>query len=362
MSRVAVVGSSPQLLVQAIRLADAGATVTVHEGNARLGGAWATTSFAGFHRVEVACHLLERDEVGYAVLRDLGVELAPMTPQPRTVLRPGMSHAYVAPLTAAAQLAFYPVARATRRRSLDRQGWQRRRSLAVKELVDSVVDRSPVLGLTGGAGQLIGALVDRCTERGIDIRESAPVEKIRCADDGITLTGNAGVESFDQVIISAAFAPERLVVDGVPTPRIVRRRTYVHRLLAMPAGSVAPHSYIRFPRDPVLQRCSLVTHSAIPGGDADADLLLVSVRCDERGAPLHDLETTLARLATHELIDDAKPAAEEVHVYVGANAEPALRRAIEGRCDIRVLDSFGDLTRALSAEAHASNAVPVVAP
>ncbi len=349
MSRVAVIGSSPQLLVEAVRRARAGADVVVLEGRDDLGGAWTTTDFAGYRRVEVACHLLERDACGYGVLTGLGVELAAMTPQPRTVLRPGHSNPYTAPLTAAAQLAYYPVARVRQRGRLSREAWQRRRRLATRELIDSVADRSPVLGLVGGAGALVDTLVRRVEEGGAELRAGVRVERLCVGDGRPRLELRDEVIDADEVVLSAAFEPSRLVVDGNAAEGPVRRRSYAHRLLALPSGSVTPHSYIRFPRDPVLQRCSDVTHAAVPDDPArPLDLLLVSVRCDDDGAPLHELDDVVGRLRRHGIIGDVSPSDHRLMRYQGRDGAATLRAAVEGHDTVSVLDSFGDLTRALA--------------
>ncbi|MEZ5244092.1 MAG: hypothetical protein R2707_03275 [Acidimicrobiales bacterium] len=350
MTRVAVVGSSPQLLVSAIRRARAGASVVVFEGRDRPGGAWTVTDFAGYERVEVACHLLERDADGYRVLRELGVSLAPMDPQPRTVLRPGLSRPYTSPVTATAQLAFYPVARTLHRTELTPGAWRRRRRLAMRELVDAVTDRSPVLGLVGGAGDLVDRLVATAEATDVEFRLLTKVDRVAVDRGETVVEADGALEVFDEVILSAAFDPGALVVDGHPTTGPVRRRSYAHRLLAMPAASITPHSYLRFPRDPVLQRCSDVTHAAVAAApEADAALLLVSVRCDDDGTPLHDTDETLARLRRHGVIGAGEPSAQRLFRYQGRDGAATLRAAAGPASPVVVLDSFGDLTRALAA-------------
>lgn len=355
MTRIAVVGSSPQLLVSAIRRARTGASVVVFEGREVLGGAWAVTEFAGFRRVEVACHLLERDAAGYRVLADLGVDLAPMEPQPRTILRPGVSRPYTAPLTAAAQLAFYPVARAMGRHDLTPAAWRQRRQLATRELVDAVTDRSPVLGLVGGAGDLVDTLVAAAEAAHVEFRLLTRVDRVAVDGGSAAVEADGALECFDEVVLSAAFAPEALVIDGRAASGPIRRRSYAHRLLAMPAGSTIPHSYLRFPRDPVLQRCSDVTHAAVPADDSThGTLLLVSVRCDDDGVPLHDTAAALDRLRRHGVVGAGEPRAEQVFRYQGRDGAATLRTAVGSDSPVVILESFGDLTRALAGELDAA--------
>lgn len=360
MSRAIVIGSSPLSLIDAIDLARTGWDVEVHEGRDRLGGAWAVTEFAGRSNVELACHLIEREDSAYRQLLELGVSLAPMDPQPEVRPRPGVRIGYASPWAATAQLAWYPIARTRSfvRGESDPASWRKRRRLHVKELRDSLRDRSPVMGVEGGAGALVSTLARRARAEGVVITVDSRVEMVEVDDAGAVSVMLDRPESPDLLVVPAALQPDRVRIGGGPLEGDMRTRSYAHWLLSFDRGSVTPHSYVRYAGDPVLQRSADVTTSAEPASLRAAEqILLASVRCDDRGAPTAPLDAVLDRLRAHGILaGGATPRAMECHRYQGRDASQVLLRGLVTNPRLRVLDSFGDLARTLVAR------VPVPAP
>lgn len=344
MSRYLVVGSSPLLLLDAGDLAAAGHEVEVIERAVVLGGAWATTDFHGFHGVEIGCHLLEREAAGYARLAAAGVELEPMLPAPMNVLRPGVRRSYVSPTAAALRLAYQPLSWARARGRGGPGEWRRRGRLAAKELRDAMVDPSPVLAPVGGAAAMVARLAERVTGAGGVIRTGVKVERLDFCD-GASSTIDGDTSVFDVAVVSSALDPALVTVDGRPVSGQLRTREYEHRVFALEAGTVEPHSYWRFSRDPVIQRSSLITANVEGGAHAPTvDLLLVSVRVD----PPIPTPAVIARLVEHGILESGvAPLAEKVVRYRGADANAALASALDGRRDAVVRRSFGDLTRSI---------------
>ncbi|MEM9464117.1 MAG: FAD-dependent oxidoreductase [Actinomycetota bacterium] len=342
--RVGILGSSPLALLDAIDAAASGHDVVVFEGTAGLGGAWGVTSFAGFVDVEIGCHLLERESAGYDRLRAAGVDLAPLDPQPMTALRPGLRQAYVSPIAAAARLAYQPVARVLRRSSATTVEWKRRVALAAKELRDAITDRSPVLGPVGGAGRMVATLATAARHAGAEIRTDTTVTQIDLSDAAPVVHTDQGAETFDLMIVTAACRPATVFVDGTPLDGPVRRRRFEHRLLALPTGSVRPHSYWRFPRDPLLQRSASITVNASRRSGDDHELVLVSVSPDAAAS----VEALVARLARHGLVEPGTtPIDHRVVDYTGVDAADTLVTALGHRRDVLVRRSYGDLTRSI---------------
>ena len=343
--KVAVIGSSPLALLDAVDAAAAGHDVTVFEATAGLGGAWGVTTFAGFADVEIGCHLLERESRGYRRLEAAGVELLPLDPQPVTALRPGLHQAYASPAVAGVRLAYQPVARALRPSSATPAEWKRRRALAAKEFRDALTDRSPVLGPVGGAGQMVASLSATARACGVQIRTETAVRFIDLSDRPPVVRLDKGSETFDRVVITAAYDPAGLLMDGSPVDGEVRRRRFEHRLLAMPADTVTAHSYWRFPRDAVLQRSSLITPNARrETADPGIELVLVSVVPDENPS-VADLLRCLARYGLIEA--NATPVDHRAIDYVGVDATDALEAALGRRHDVVVRRSYGDLIRSI---------------
>jgi hypothetical protein len=80
---VAIIGSSPLLLIQAIKDARAGKKVALFEADHNLGGLWRTETLPDGSLVECACHLIESFPGVYEILSDIsGMPFVDLEPQP----------------------------------------------------------------------------------------------------------------------------------------------------------------------------------------------------------------------------------------------------------------------------------------
>lgn len=90
-----VVGSSPMMVMQAIRLARAGRRVCLIERSSQLGGNWQTAKLRRDEVVEIACHLIEVFPGIYDLLENYsGVPFVPLRVQPIRVFRSGLRVSY----------------------------------------------------------------------------------------------------------------------------------------------------------------------------------------------------------------------------------------------------------------------------
>jgi hypothetical protein len=92
----AVIGSSPLMLMQAIKLARNGKSVVVLEAEESIGGLWRMAILPDGTRIECACHLIDDIPGAYEVLQDYsGVEFSQLEPQPQSTDTDGRIRSYV---------------------------------------------------------------------------------------------------------------------------------------------------------------------------------------------------------------------------------------------------------------------------
>lgn len=85
-----VIGSSPLLLIEALKFADNDKRVLLIEENEDLGGSWKLIKLPNGSVIEDACHLLEWYHRGYDVLaKRTGCKFVPMDPSPQQLNRSG---------------------------------------------------------------------------------------------------------------------------------------------------------------------------------------------------------------------------------------------------------------------------------
>lgn len=83
MKHVAIIGSSPIMMLEAIHLANIGKKVTIIEKNPELGGAWKTFSHKQYKNIELGCHIWEYNQSSYSFIENnLDVELEQLLPDP----------------------------------------------------------------------------------------------------------------------------------------------------------------------------------------------------------------------------------------------------------------------------------------
>ena len=72
---LAIVGTSPMLLLEALNAAIGGSSVIIVDKSRNLGGAWQSPDIVGMAGVEIGCHYIEPIEPVYGLLANLGVVL-----------------------------------------------------------------------------------------------------------------------------------------------------------------------------------------------------------------------------------------------------------------------------------------------
>ena len=358
MGDIAVVGTSPVLLLEAAVRARAGSSVTVFTSGRPFGGAWWVDEQAGFSRIETACHLLEADPVGYEVLRSVpGVELTRMTPTPKVHIGRGQVLRYGSPPATAAIAAIGVPAVA-------RAGWRNGREIgpaagfsAARASASTRVAQSrnelrarhrDILYPVGGAGTLLDGLRQLVTGEGVEF-DDRRIEHIEADADRATVTIENEQRVFRQVVVSSGYNG---TIGRGATGRTRRSndtatdtsRRHDQLLLVIPTSAHRALSYERFMTDPILLRASDVTSSAIASDvQQGTSLLMLGLRQPA------DPEQVIGPLCHQGILTEpVQPEFALTYTHTSRDRADELLAATTGTA-VTVVPTFGDLSRSLRA-------------
>lgn len=353
MGDIAVIGTSPVLILEAAAHARAGHDVVVFSNRQPFGGAWWVDSQDGMTGIETACHLLEADEVGYAVLNSLpGVELLPMDPHPLVHLGYGRSLRYgSAPATAAVAAIGVP--------AIARAGWRGSRSDGPVAGVEAA-RASASVRLTHARNELNSRGLQISYPRGgaatmlEGLRQSLVVEGVHLSDgqvshidvsnaDRCTLLVDGELQTFSQAVVSSGYSG---TIDSRAQdrrqPGQTAGRQHDHLLLVVPTELVRPLSYDRFVSDPVLLRASSLAGSVNDTtGRSDRTPLMLGTR---RPA---EADQVIGPLVTHGLLlEPVEPELVVAYTHISRDRAKELETASNGTA-VDFVPTFGDLSRSL---------------
>lgn len=264
------IGTSPLMLIRAIRLAEAGRRVVLADRAATPGGGWAAPGLLGLERVEIGAHLLENRP---SLVRGLEVDLGvPMQADPCTSLIKGRR----APM-ALTRAAFHAAiaARALARGEADKA--RRAMRSAWRTAMDSM---HPYKYPQGGASSLLERLGQRFAGAGGVIRHGLEVQEIRVEDGLMTcVTGEGVVTPRLALISSRAWAP--VLIDGVAEPVDVEHGMCWNAVLRVAGAGGPTFSYVEILGDPLLKRVRDIGAFARPRAPPGERLLVVQYRQDQ---------------------------------------------------------------------------------
>src|SRR5262245_52278750 len=355
-----VVGSSPVQLANAAMQAQAGHQVEVVEALATLGGAWTTTEFDGWSRVETACHLLEPIAEVYDFLQSgLGIDLDPMDPPPRTWLNARLSVPYgsrrAAAWSAAGAGARGVVSTAHAPRGA-RSAQLGRSAQALRHYLGMSIQRDPgpFRYFSGGVAGAMDRLRHLLDDRAVPVSLNAAVTRLRLSEAGAVVTIDGQDQAVDRVVLSSGV--RNLVVDheGVRHTIAGSGGRHFHLLLAVRSGLARPLSYHHFTRNNLIRRITDVTHAAVPGPSANPGdrLILVNLKSQRTAQPQPPppVERVLEFLVARPILEpDAHIGATKWVTFESSDATDQLLGLVKDRvARIVFTPTFGDLTGALS--------------
>ncbi len=269
-SSALIMGSSPIMMCVAIRLAESGWRVEIHDERHRPGGAWSTMEAFGHRNIEPAVHLLENRPAVYRHLVDsLGVELQPeFRPEGRIGRRRLGFHAARTSMFGAVGL------KALRRGDLNRA------TIAGRSFVRSVRHLpTPFMYPPGGSSLLVKTLTERLDHLGVLLRLDSRIDScaLRSGIPGVEcVTGNER-RCFDRLVLSSRSHP-RLTADGeslsFDTSRTEVRTILLHLAIPRPLE----FGYVELMGDPDLTRVRNVGRFAQPTVPNDRAILALQIR------------------------------------------------------------------------------------
>lgn len=292
---VVVIGSSPIMLCQAIRLSRHGRQVTILDSASDIGGAWSIGSMLGYDDVEEAVHLLENRSQTHSILRDdMGVPLTAETEAS------GLLGSRSTSLRLARMLSFVgSAARALGRRDLPRairgarSSFQALRHWSV-----------PFVYPPNGARQILDSLRQTCDQEAINLDFGRTIRRLEI-DRGLKTVRAVCDDStrvFRTAVISSR-AHAEIHMDGVEVERrldVGLTRSLVLHCEADSADAVP--GYVEVLGDSILRRVRNIGRFATPNPPAGRVLLCVQIRERNRELPRSNPRLTTERVM-RRLID-----------------------------------------------------------
>lgn len=264
--RAVVVGTSPSMLIQALRLAETGDEVTIVDRAPVIGGAWSAPPLLGLTSVECGVHLLENRPQFYAALERLGIELEeddrcttlwrgrPLAMAPARVLL----HAMVA-------------ANALRRGKFDSF-----RRTAVSAVRSAFQLRTPFRYPSTGCRAIHDTLTRNLAAYGIVPMLNTQINSID-VDDGVRCSTSGGPILADRIVLGSRAHAPLIINKREMHPPLERNRTATLIILGEDARRI-PFTYVELLRHPHLKRVRDVTPFCLPRSGADAFVLAVQLR------------------------------------------------------------------------------------
>lgn len=277
-----VVGSSPLLLLQALRLAEGGSHVCIVDKERSFGGAWRTTTLSDDSRIEIACHLIEAFPGVYEHLEKVsGIQFVELDEQPVRATGRG----WVLPYFSRTMLALSGLRLLTVSLLL-----KTRRFLGLPYDVNEYINfttklsfltrfqlgymiRPPVMkGPSGGYVALLESLIRQCREKGCELRQY-DVATLRRHDGGWVLEDGSDTQVHgDRVHMttSASLSKSGKIYVGESVEQQVRTTIVI---AVLKEDVIRAHSYVAFWKDPFVARIS-----RLDGTQADVMSFLVEAR------------------------------------------------------------------------------------
>jgi hypothetical protein len=293
---VIIVGSSPLLMLAAIRWRRAGKTVLVIEAAEALGGAWKIDECrigARQLRHECACHLIEWYAGGYRLLQNLSsYPFVPLQPQPVKVWsngrvenymsKSGIIREYARSLRSAgmllAKLLLGPVLRNRRPVRGRWRAWResiRRIVFAARYRLPGIVGFDALQGPAGGFAEFIHHIQGELRRQGVVIARRRATAIVREGADCIVLCDDGSRFRCEQPVVGESTDLERGADGGRRANHV---KDYHHVLISFPSSQVVVrNTYVHLADHPLLHRITFV-HDVDLSQSEQISLFLVQLR------------------------------------------------------------------------------------
>lgn len=246
-----IVGSSPQLLIEAICLARTGRKVLLLEDSAQLGGSWGHPEGNDvFPFLDIGCHYFDISRRAYEFLRvSVGLNLVPFFPQPQFAYRKIMFPFDNRQLIR----VFRNLKNAVKQRSMNSFFYNLMRDENFRFRMYPFT--KTFLFPQGGSHELISRLTALAGDANITIRNCMRVDSIHFDPRRKRVHVKAGGLSLEgKEIVAGSQARIADALQIVPGPGVTQRCIYTHVNLVFRDRGAPPFSYIRFIRHPAVIR------------------------------------------------------------------------------------------------------------
>ena len=364
-----IIGSSPLLLLEAIKLSKKGDSILMIERGKELGGAWVNSPLLGLEEVEVTCHLLESYKGVYNFLEEeFNIEFREMTPMPRKYYNQWVNIDYnsvinplydelIKVIAIVKQSVFSFLYFFFDQKKAHLEFVKIKRNIESFEggstrIFNSLSKRHPILYFAKGSGDFLRKLV--LSLDNVILEKGMEVEKIEIKKSHIELTTGKGLFHSNNIIISQGVKVQQIVkgenvLGFIP---IKKERQHVHVLVEGLARKY--FSYLEFRYNPIYHRVSDITEYT-QGIKKGKRLLLFELRAtrlneeDQTRAYIYALLNRLKKynILSKELkvnIVDYNFSVFQYYTYERSCLE---KLAQLDSANFRILKSKGDLTKSI---------------
>jgi len=235
-----IIGASPYMLLEALRLEEAGQRVAVLDRRDVVGGAWYIADLGEFTEVEVGCHYIERCSTAYDLLEELlGTELVEMRPQPFALYR---------------GLAFDRACAIPRKLNALHRGLESRNLKRiiyhcwdlVRHLRPAPRSDTPYRYPDRGCRSIVQALLTRLERSSVDLFLGTDVKAIEISEDrrSVACVTDSGLVRSTFVVVGSCTDVRELSVGGRPIEIQKKQMPHHNIILHLHGTKKRPFSYV----------------------------------------------------------------------------------------------------------------------
>lgn len=250
MEHVAIIGSSPIMMLEAIHLANIGKKVTIIEKNPELRGAWKTFSHKQYNNIELGCHIWEYNQSSYKFIeRNVGVKLEKLKPDPLFIKNSIKLHynrkevpvILLRSLQHVKELNFY---------TLFNEGIYFLRNKLFFRKVDYYYAKN-------GCNDLIKKLANKINQSNNILVKNTLARKIVQQDNNITIETNSETLRFDEIRIPTNFELDIYINNEKLNIDVAYNKEIYHCfIICNKSDLLSEFSYLRFIKHRIFHRVS----------------------------------------------------------------------------------------------------------
>ena len=187
-NKIAIVGSSPISLFEAIYQAKKGSQVVVYDSSDRIGGAWSSIEYENGLNLEMGCHIWDVDKETYRFIeRFLDQKLKPLKPYPLIIYK---KRAF--PYDWKNNILLLKTLKH------DLKGY-----VSGKKFIKPILKSRKYKYPEGGSKQLLDRLLEELNQLGVKVILNSTISKVNQVKGGWDITVNENDEFVNQLILTS---------------------------------------------------------------------------------------------------------------------------------------------------------------